>query len=239
MSRLPFESEFPAGTPSRRRRVREALKRGIALLLVFTIGCASKGEIVVHDRGEVCAQTEERLRVVVRPGDEGSLQMCVFREREQTLEIHYWKMPTSGQRGTPYAEQQTVRAGDEAEFWGMIFVYGVAGVAAVVIGAIAACGMLVGGAVGAISKAVRGKAPPGTSLEEQKATVWRVETVRQNSIEATIERADGTAKVTLRRQPITGWVLDDRTMLQLGGRGAQVVVRDGELSAEVILDLPR
>lgn len=242
MAHVSFEFACAAGTPPRRRRVREVLNRGIALLLVFTIGCASKGEIVVHLRGEVSAQTDERLRVVVSPGDTGSLRLSVFREREQTLEIHYWKMPASGSGHAPYAQQESVRAGGDGSVWWQLWpllVYPAIGVIALVGGAIAAGAELVGDAFVMLAKAARGDAPLNRGSEKDRATVWSVETVRRYSVEATIERADGTAKVELKRQPATGWVLDDRTMLQLGGRGAPVVVRDGELSAEVILGSPR
>ncbi len=208
------------------------MKRGIVMLLIYAIGCSPQGEIVVHDRGVVSSESPERLLVVVKPGEEEAIRLLAYREREQTLEIHYWKMPTSG---AP-AQRGTVRAGDDGSGWGELLGYAALGALILVCGVVyAGAAALVGGFRG-LARAIQGHQPP---FDESPVTVWRVESVRERCTEATIERANGGARFPLGIQPTEGWLLDDETVSKLGGRLAPVIVRDADLSTEVRLGSPR
>lgn len=208
------------------------MKRGIVMLLIYAIGCAPQGEIVVHDRGVVSSESPEQLLVVVKTGEGGAMRLLAYREREQTLEIHYWKMPTSGAS----TQGGTVRAGDSGGGWGELLGYAAMGALILVCSAVYSGAMALVGGFRGLARAIRDNS---ASFDESPVTVWRVETVRERCAEATIERADGGARFPLGIQPTEGWLLDDETVLKLGGRGAPVIVREADLSTEVRLGSPR
>jgi hypothetical protein len=215
------------------------LRRSLAamLLLAASAGCSAR-TIVKHDEPSVVSEGPERLVVETSAAEGEAIRLQVFRQREQVLEQHFWRVqesavdPSQGDPARVHGVSRTAsrESGDSVgvDSGGAFYLIVAAAFVAFFVVAIPVFYFVVvaQGAVTFLS----------VTADDERTTVQRIETFRRPSAFVVIEPASGGAPIDLGVQPQDGWILTPEILARLGGRGAEVVVRDGPLSATVTLD---
>ncbi|MCE9584580.1 MAG: hypothetical protein K8T20_18985 [Planctomycetes bacterium] len=200
-----------------------------AFLAAALAGCAPR-LVEVHDEPRV-ASDAEKLVVESSVKNEGKLVLQVFREREIVTEQQYWLQRKAEIPGVRLLMAMSPADAQVASTnWdGLISPEGVYVVFLVAFYVPIIC----------VSEIVHGVEFLANVLpfDEQRTVVRNATTSRKRSYSATIERADGSRRVLLGKQPDAGYVLDSNTIDLFGGPG-EVVFRDGELSAHFNLERP-
>ena len=202
--------------------------------LIAAVGCSGR-TVVVHDEPKLISEGKERLVVETAVEPDERIRLRAFRERESVFEQHYWRVQESSASSpliapagsTEIAATSENDPDPDALMWG--------GLAAVVLGLFIVFVAVVV-PVYYFGIAAQGAATfLSVTADDQRTTIERVETVRHPSAYVTLERSAGGERLDLGPQPEHGWILTPEILRIMGGKGAEVVVRDGPLSVTVTL----
>ncbi|MEK7468407.1 MAG: hypothetical protein AAB074_13440 [Planctomycetota bacterium] len=213
-----------------------------ALLLLCAAGCAARGTVVAHSENRPCGAPLERLVAEAQIQEDGTCLLSVVREQDQVFERDYWTDSSSAPldpmnanslriaEGTPFGQPAPSQYGD----------MGPAGIVLIALyGSFWLVYLTVEWISDLFSSDFRQLRPLKLNDSPDRVTVRHTETIRRASTEVILSRADGSAPVFLGVQPAGGYVLGAPLVEQLGGRGARILVRDGDLTATATLGLPR
>ncbi|KAF0245510.1 MAG: hypothetical protein FD180_1552 [Planctomycetota bacterium] len=217
---------------SRFRSLKRICLNGLLLLCVG--GCAARGTVVAHSEPRVVSESESRLVVESQHHDDGSVSLLVIRETDRVLEMEYWK--ENALRGA--GMWSCAVASSDCGWWQFLdprfVVTVVAGTYYVVLGMAEIIQYVVARAIHGIASIMPGPetgqiSKAGLQSGDQFILRWK-ETIRQPIPSVTLVPACGSGALLLGPQPEDGYRLDPALVERLGGRGAQFVVSDGELS---------
>ncbi|MEK7468408.1 MAG: hypothetical protein AAB074_13445 [Planctomycetota bacterium] len=211
----------------------------VSVLAIAGWGCSSR-TVVVHDEPRLVSE-EEILVVEMENVDEGCVRIRAFRQRDRVFKQDYWREKEVSRELLP-AGGESIRSASVGVDWPESGIGGDAFAAVVLIGVFAAIVVvawpvlviyaIAGGSIGLVNFV-------GAVVDDQRTTVRRVESARTTCATASVESADTAQTLNLGPQPDHGWILLPETVLFLGGPGAKVTVRDGNLSATATLPGPR
>ncbi|MCE9584742.1 MAG: hypothetical protein K8T20_19805 [Planctomycetes bacterium] len=214
-----------------------------ALLALAAAGCAHEYTIV-HDEPHVVSESEARIEAKVISLYQGAVRITAFRVSEKRIEQNYWRRKTSRATGVEDSRTAAVLPAtqiassvgaesppNEGDSGFAILVLAVIAAVIAVAAVVAAPVLLVVGLVYGTDALVTEVRP----VDEQRTTVFSLETVREPCRAATLEAAAGGTLLDLGKQPSGGWVLDAATLERLNLPGSTVILRDGDLSATIVI----